>query len=187
MILIIDNYDSFTYNLYQYLGELGVTSQVRRNNEISVDEVEELAPKKILISPGPRTPKEAGIAPKLIKKLGTKIPILGICLGHQCIGYAYGGVIRPAGEIMHGKLSDIHHDKKGIFKGIPLPFKAIRYHSLIVDTMNLPDCLTITAWTTKGLIMGLKHKTLDIQGIQFHPESIMTQEGKKILKNWIDS
>jgi len=187
MILIIDNYDSFTYNLYQYLGELGVCSLVKRNDEISVDEIKDLEPEKILISPGPRTPKEAGIAPEVIEKLGPTIPILGVCLGHQCIGYAYGGSVGFAGEILHGKLSDIYHNGEGLFFNIAMPFKAIRYHSLIVNEFNLPECLTVTAWTNNGLIMGLKHKTLDVQGIQFHPESIMTQEGKQILKNWVDS
>lgn len=185
MILMIDNYDSFTYNLYQYMSELGVEVKVVRNDKITLDEIEELSPSKIVISPGPGTPDKAGISTGLIPKFGSSIPILGVCLGHQCIGQAYGGVVGGAGEIMHGKTSLVNHNGEGLFKGIPNPFKAIRYHSLIIYKDTLPDELEVTAWTDNGIVMGVKHKSDPVQGIQFHPESIMTEFGKEILSNFI--
>lgn len=185
MILLLDNYDSFTYNLYQYLCELGADVKVKRNDELSVAEVAALAPAKIVISPGPCTPNEAGISVPLIRELGGRIPILGVCLGHQSIGQAYGGVVVRAPVIMHGKLSDIHHSGVGVFAGLPEPFRATRYHSLIVRREDLPDCLEITAWTDDGLIMGLRHRDLPVEGVQFHPESIMTDAGKQLLRNFL--
>jgi len=185
MILLIDNYDSFTYNLYQYLCELGQQVHVARNDKISIDEIERLAPQRIVISPGPGTPDRAGISNDVIRHFGPKLPILGVCLGHQCIGYAYGGVVERAGEIMHGKSSLIHHDGKGVFANLPNPFPAIRYHSLAVMRDRLPDCLGVTAWTDKGIIMGLRHKNYPVEGVQFHPESIMTEVGKDLLRNFL--
>jgi anthranilate synthase component 2 len=185
MILLLDNYDSFTYNLYQYLSELGAEVLVKRNDEVSVAEVAALEPAKIVISPGPCTPNEAGISVALIRELGGRLPILGVCLGHQAIGAAYGGAVVRAPYIMHGKISEIHHDGDGVFAGLPRPFKATRYHSLIVRRDDLPDCLDVTAWTSDGLIMGLRHRDLPVQGVQFHPESIMTDAGKALLKNFL--
>ncbi len=186
MILLIDNYDSFTYNLYQYLCELGAEVVVRRNDELTPEDVESLEPTGIVVSPGPCTPKEAGVSNDVILRWGPTIPTLGVCLGHQCIGSAFGGVVDRAGEIMHGKTSMVHHDGKGVFKGLPDPFEAIRYHSLAVYKEDLPDSLEVTAWTDNGIIMGLRHKEHPIEGIQFHPESIMTPVGKDLLQNYLD-
>ena len=186
MILLIDNYDSFTYNLYQYLCELGAELTVARNDSLILKDAEAMAPQGIVISPGPCTPKDAGISNDVIRRFGTRVPILGVCLGHQCVGYAYGGTVDRAGEIMHGKTSFIHHDGKGVFKGIPSPFEAIRYHSLAVVTSEVPDCLEVSAWTEKGIIMGLRHKEYPVEGVQFHPESIMTPVGKDVLRNFLD-
>jgi len=187
MILVIDNYDSFTYNLVQYLGELGAELVVHRNDQISLDEIETLAPEKIVISPGPCTPNEAGISVSLVERFSGKIPILGVCLGHQSIGQAFGGKVIGAPTIMHGKVSEIHHDGKSIFDGLPDPFIATRYHSLVVERESLPDCLEICAETDDGIIMGLRHKELAVEGVQFHPESILTSEGKNLLKNFLDA
>jgi len=187
MILLLDNYDSFTYNLYQYLSELGAEVLVKRNDELTVGEVAALKPDKIVISPGPCTPNEAGISVPLIQELGGHIPILGVCLGHQSIGAAYGGAVVRAPQVMHGKLSAIHHAGAGVFAGLPTPFQATRYHSLIVRRDDLPDCLETTAWTGDGLIMGLRHRELPVQGVQFHPESIMTEAGKALLRNFLDA
>ena len=186
MILLIDNYDSFTYNLYQYLCELGAEVVVRRNDALVPEDVESLDPKGIVVSPGPCTPREAGVSNDVILRWGPTIPTLGVCLGHQCIGSAFGGVVDRAGEIMHGKTSMVHHDGKGVFKGLPDPFEAIRYHSLAVYKEDLPDSLEVTAWTDNGIIMGLRHKEHPIEGIQFHPESIMTPVGKDLLQNYLD-
>ena len=186
MILLIDNYDSFTYNLYQYLSELGAEVTVRRNDETSVEEIAEMAPEKIVISPGPSTPDNAGISREVVSHFGETTPTLGVCLGHQCIGSAYGGTVRGAGEIMHGKMSLIHHDGRGVFEGIPNPFEAVRYHSLAVERDSVPDDLEVTAWTDKGIIMGVRHKRYPVEGIQFHPESIMTHAGKDILRNFLE-
>ena len=186
MILIIDNYDSFTYNLYQYLCELGAQVTVARNDSLTVDDVVAMSPQGIVVSPGPCTPKEAGIANLVILRLGPRIPTLGVCLGHQCVGQAYGGTVDRAGEIMHGKTSLIHHDGKGVFQGLPNPFEAIRYHSLAVYNQGLPECLEVSAWTDKGMIMGLRHKEHPVEGVQFHPESIMTAVGKDLLKNFLE-
>ena len=185
MLLLIDNYDSFTYNLYQYLSELGQDVKVIRNNKITLDEIEIMSPERIVISPGPSTPLQAGISNDVIRYFGSRLPILGVCLGHQCIGYAYGGHIFQAKQIMHGKSSLIHHDNTGVFTGLPNPLSAIRYHSLVVKRDTLPDCLEITAWTDDGTIMGLRHKEYPVEGIQFHPESFMTQSGKELLKNFL--
>lgn len=185
MILLIDNYDSFTYNLYQYLCELGAEVEVVRNDKVSLDEIERMNPERIVISPGPRAPAEAGISNDVIRRFGARVPTLGVCLGHQCVGYAFGGTVGGAGEIMHGKMSLIHHDGRGLFAGLPNPFEAIRYHSLAVYREDLPPELEITAWTDGGLIMGVRHKRLPIEGIQFHPESIMTIAGKDILRNFL--
>ena len=187
MILLIDNYDSFTYNLYQYLAELGAEVLVERNDELTIKEIQQLAPDKIVISPGPRTPREAGISTEAILRLGQYTPILGVCLGHQCIGYAFGARVEQAGEIIHGKTSALYHDGKGVLSGLINPLEGIRYHSLIVDRQTLPDDLEITAWTDKGLIMGLRHKEYPVEGVQFHPESILTLEGKDLLRNFLDS
>lgn len=186
MLLIIDNYDSFTYNLVQYLGELGAELSVHRNDQISIADIRKLKPEKIVLSPGPCTPKEAGICRDVIRDLGAEIPILGVCLGHQCMGDVYGGHVIRAAKVMHGKTSQIHHDGTGVFAGLPSPFDATRYHSLIVDRATLPDSLQITAWTDDGTIMGLRHKEQPVHGVQFHPESILTNEGKKLLKNFLN-
>jgi len=186
MLLVIDNYDSFTYNLVQYFGELGAEMKVVRNDKISLQEITELAPDLICISPGPCTPNEAGISCDVIREFGGKIPILGVCLGHQSIGQVFGGDVIRAAELMHGKTSAILHDGKSVFKGLPNPFTATRYHSLIVQRDTLPDCLEITAETEDGVIMGLKHKEMEIHGVQFHPESILTEHGKEMLKNFLD-
>lgn len=185
MILMIDNYDSFTYNLVQYLGELGEELVVKRNDEISIKEIEELSPKFLMISPGPCSPNEAGISLEAITYFAGKIPIFGVCLGQQAIAQAFGAEVVQAERLMHGKTSPMHHDEKTIFNGIKNPFLATRYHSLIVKNDSLPDCLEVTAWTQEGEIMAIRHKTLPIEGVQFHPESIMTESGKELLRNFI--
>ena len=184
MILMIDNYDSFTYNLVQYLGQLGQEVVVHRNDEISIDEIRELKPHAIFLSPGPCTPKESGITVDVIKEFYRTIPIMGVCLGHQAIGLAWGGRIVSAPRLMHGKTSWIHHDGRGLFRGLPEPFEATRYHSLIVHE-PVPDCLKVTAFTSEGEVMAIKHKTAPAVGLQFHPESILTEHGKHILKNFL--
>ncbi|WP_096203226.1 aminodeoxychorismate/anthranilate synthase component II [Bacillus sp. FJAT-45350] len=186
MILMIDNYDSFTYNLVQYLGEMGQELVVKRNDQITIAEIEELAPTYLMISPGPCSPNEAGISMEAIRYFAGKIPIFGVCLGHQSIAQVFGGDVVRADELMHGKTSEITHDEKTIFQGIESPFTATRYHSLIVKRETLPDCFEITAETSKGDIMAIRHKSLSIEGVQFHPESIMTTDGKKLLRNFIE-
>jgi len=186
MLLVIDNYDSFTYNLVQYLGELGATVEVRRNNQVTVDEIEQsLRPERIVISPGPGTPDDAGVSLNLIERLSGKIPLLGVCLGHQAIGQAFGGKVIRAPELMHGKASEVRHDGKTIFAGVNDRFQAGRYHSLIVEKHSLPDCLEISARTADDIIMGLRHRELKVEGVQFHPESILTPEGKQLLANFL--
>jgi anthranilate synthase component 2 len=185
MLLMIDNYDSFTYNLVQYLGELGEDVRVYRNDQITVAEIEKLKPDHIVISPGPCTPNEAGVSIETIQNLGGKIPILGVCLGHQSIGQAYGGKIVRAKQLMHGKVSMIYHQGHGAFQGLPSPFEATRYHSLVIERESLPQALEITAWTDDGEIMGVRHKTLPVEGVQFHPESILTQHGHALLANFL--
>jgi anthranilate synthase component 2/para-aminobenzoate synthetase component 2 len=185
MLVMIDNYDSFTYNLVQYLGELGQVIKVYRNDQVTVDEIEQQKPDKIVISPGPCTPNEAGISNEILRRFGGKMPILGVCLGHQCIGHVFGGEVVRAPRLMHGKTSMIHHDGKTIFAGLPSPFEATRYHSLIIKRETLPDCLEITAETDQQEIMGVRHKRYQIEGVQFHPESILTQCGKDLLRNFL--
>lgn len=185
MLLVIDNYDSFTYNLVQYFGELGSEMKVIRNDELSVAEIKELAPERIVISPGPCTPNEAGVSLDIVREFAGKLPILGVCLGHQSIAQAFGGDVVRAERLMHGKTSMIHHEGKSVFAGLPSPFDATRYHSLIVKRETLPDCLEITAWTDRDEIMGLRHKEFEIHGVQFHPESILTGEGKNLLRNFL--
>jgi anthranilate synthase/aminodeoxychorismate synthase-like glutamine amidotransferase len=185
MILMIDNYDSFTYNLVQYVGQLGAEVTVHRNDKISLDEIHTLRPAAIVISPGPCTPKEAGISVDVIRRFGATIPILGVCLGHQAIGYAFGGEVVRAGRIMHGKTSQIINDGRTIFQGLPNPFVAGRYHSLLVEKSSLPACLEISAETEQGEIMGIRHKEYPVEGIQFHPESVLTPNGKRLLKNFL--
>jgi len=185
MLLLIDNYDSFTYNLFQYLSELGEEVWVTRNDEVSLDEIAKRSPQYIVISPGPGTPEQAGISNDVIRKFGDSIPILGVCLGHQCIGYSYGAKVTRASEIKHGKSSLVYHDGKGLFQGLPNPFPAIRYHSLAVIPDDLPDCLALSAWTNEGIIMGLRHRQFPVEGVQFHPESIMTEVGKDLLRNFL--
>jgi anthranilate synthase component 2 len=185
MLLVIDNYDSFTYNLVQYFLELDEEVRVFRNDEITIDEIGRLKPSTIVISPGPCTPNEAGISVPTIQEFAGKIPILGVCLGHQAIGQAFGGKIIRAKKVMHGKTSMIRHDGKTIFKDLPNPFEATRYHSLVIEKESLPDCLEVTAWTDDSEIMGVRHKTLKVEGVQFHPESILTKEGKELLSNFI--
>ena len=187
MILMIDNYDSFTYNLVQYMGELGADIHVERNNCISIDEIESLVPKKIVISPGPCTPAKAGISVEVIKYFSDKVPILGVCLGHQSVGAAFGGEIIKAGKLMHGKTSEVRHDGKTLFKDLPNPFTATRYHSLVLNRKTLPDCFEITAESDDNEIMGIRHKELPVEGVQFHPESILTPSGKDLLKNFIEN
>lgn len=191
MILMIDNYDSFTWNIVQYLGELGADVQVHRNDAISLADVEKLAPQKIVISPGPCTPSEAGISIDVIKSFAGKIPLLGVCLGHQAIGQAYGGDVIRARQVMHGKLSPVYHQNVGVFSGLPSPFTATRYHSLVIDSKTLPDCLEVTAWTqlpdgSVDEIMGVRHRTLDVEGVQFHPESILSEHGHQLLQNFLE-
>lgn len=185
MILVIDNYDSFTYNLVQYLGELGAKIQVRRNDQATLEEIEHLAPERIVISPGPKTPSEAGICLELIKKFSGRTPILGVCLGHQAIGQAFGGKVVRAPKIMHGKTSPINHDGRTVFSQLPNPFPATRYHSLIVERDSLPACFEVSATSPDGLIMGLRHKKMKVEGVQFHPESILTEVGKQLLGNFL--
>jgi anthranilate synthase/aminodeoxychorismate synthase-like glutamine amidotransferase len=185
MLLIIDNYDSFTYNLVQYFGELGAEPVVKRNDEISIAEIEALQPEAVVISPGPCTPKEAGISNDVIAKIGPRLPILGVCLGHQCIGHVYGGAVVRAGRLMHGKTSPILHDNSGVFANLPNPFEATRYHSLIIDPPTVPDTLIVNAHTAEGEIMGVRHREYPIHGVQFHPESILTRHGKDLLKNFL--
>jgi anthranilate synthase/aminodeoxychorismate synthase-like glutamine amidotransferase len=185
MLLLLDNYDSFTYNLAQYLGQMGQTLEVRRNDKISLEEIEDLAPERIVISPGPCTPKEAGISEPLVERFARKIPILGVCLGHQAIGEAFGGRVVRAAKIMHGKTSEIHHDGKTIFSGLPQGFRATRYHSLIVERKSLPKELEISAETEDGTIMGLRHRKLRVEGVQFHPESVLTEGGFRLLENFL--
>ena len=186
MLLMIDNYDSFTYNLVQYLAEIGQEVEVVRNDKISIEEINKLNPRYIVISPGPCTPNEAGISLELIESFKGKIPILGVCLGHQSIGQAFGGKIVHAQTIMHGKTSKISHNNKGVFRGIKNPFIATRYHSLVIEKQTLPNCFDITAWTDDNEIMGIKHKELAIEGVQFHPESILSEHGHDLLKNFLD-
>ena len=186
MLLLIDNYDSFTYNLYQYLSELGAQVVTVRNDKITLEEIEDLAPEGIIVSPGPSTPLQAGISNDVIRHFGPRIPTLGVCLGHQCVGHAYGAKVDRAGEIRHGKTSMVHHNGQGVLTGLPNPFEAIRYHSLVVYPETLPDSLEVTAWTDNGLVMGLRHKEHPVEGVQFHPESIMTPQGKQLLQNFLD-
>jgi len=185
MLLMIDNYDSFTYNLVQYLGELGQSLQVYRNNKITIAEIEKMRPERIVISPGPCTPREAGVSIEVIKHFAGKIPVLGVCLGHQSIGEAFGGDVIRAPYLMHGKTSMIRHDNKTIFSGLPNPFEATRYHSLIIKRETLPSVLEVTAWTDDGVIMGVRHKQYKVEGVQFHPESILTTVGKDLLRNFL--
>ena len=185
MLLLIDNYDSFTWNLYQYLAELGAEVAVIRNDQTTLAAIEEMQPEGIVISPGPCTPREAGISNAVIRHFGPRLPVLGVCLGHQCIGDAYGATVDRAGEIRHGKTSLIHHDGKGVFAGLPNPFEAIRYHSLVIYPETLPDFLEVTARTDNGLVMGVRHKALPVEGVQFHPESIMTAVGHDLLRNYL--
>ncbi len=191
MLLMIDNYDSFTYNLVQYFGELGAEVRVQRNDQISVEEVAALKPRYIVLSPGPCTPNEAGICLELIRRLQGQFPILGVCLGHQSIGQAFGGTVARAGAVMHGKVSQIHHNGAGVFRGLPTPYTATRYHSLIVEKDTLPDCFEPTAWTQHAdgsvdELMGMRHRTLPLEGVQFHPESILTEHGHALLKNFLE-
>jgi len=185
MLLLIDNYDSFTYNLFQYLSELGEEVMVVRNDKTTLEEIDRMKPQRLVISPGPSTPLRAGISNEVIRYFGSRLPILGVCLGHQCIGYSYGATIGQAKEIMHGKSSLIHHNHQGVLAGLPNPFPAIRYHSLVVQREGLPDCLEVTAWTDDGTIMGLRHRQYPVEGVQFHPESFMTEVGKDLLKNFL--
>jgi len=185
MLLLIDNYDSFTYNLFQYLSELGEEVTVVRNDKTTLEEIDEMKPERLVISPGPSTPLRAGISNEVIKYFGPTLPVLGVCLGHQCIGYSYGGTIGQAKKIMHGKSSLIYHNHQGVLTGLPNPFSAIRYHSLVVERNGLPDCLEVTAWTDDGEIMGLRHKKHPVEGVQFHPESFMTEVGKDVLRNFL--
>ena len=185
MLLMLDNYDSFTYNLVQYFGELGEDVRVYRNDEITLDEVAALAPERIVVSPGPCSPAEAGISVPLIQTFAGRIPILGVCLGHQSIGFAFGGRIVHAKTLMHGKTSPVHHLDAGVFRGLPNPLTCTRYHSLAIERQSLPDCLEVTAWTDDGEIMGVRHKTLAVEGVQFHPESILTERGHDLLKNFL--
>ena len=185
MLLMIDNYDSFTYNLVQYFAELGAEVVVYRNDEITVEQIEKLNPQHLVISPGPCTPNEAGVSVAAIRHFAGRIPLLGVCLGHQSIGQAFGGKIIHAKTLMHGKTSQIHHNSNSVFTGLPNPFTATRYHSLVIERETLPDCLEITAWTDDGEIMGVRHKTLAVEGVQFHPESIMTEQGHELLANFL--
>ena len=191
MLLMIDNYDSFTFNLVQYLQELGAEVRVERNDALSVAEIEALAPDKIVISPGPCTPNEAGVSLDVLRELGPRIPVFGVCLGYQALGQVYGGRVVRAGRIMHGKTSPIHHEGKGAFAGLPTPFEATRYHSLVVEKTSVPDCLEVTAWTENDdgsveELMGLRHREHPVEGVQFHPESILTQHGHALLKNFLE-
>jgi anthranilate synthase component 2 len=186
VLLLIDNYDSFTFNLYQYLAELGADLHVARNDAITLGEIEALAPERIVVSPGPCTPRQAGISVEVVRRFAGVVPILGVCLGHQCIGEAFDATIDGAGEIVHGKVSDIYHDGAGVYRGLPNPFPATRYHSLAVRRDSIPPCLEVTAWTENGLVMGVRHRDLPVEGVQFHPESIMTPAGKGLLRNFLE-
>ncbi|AKH69205.1 glutamine amidotransferase of anthranilate synthase or aminodeoxychorismate synthase [Spongiibacter sp. IMCC21906] len=191
MLLMIDNYDSFTYNVVQYLTELGAEVVVRHSDQINVEEIRTLAPTHIVVSPGPRTPDQAGVSIAAISAFAAKVPVLGVCLGHQCIGQAFGGRVVRAKQVMHGKTSAIYHRGQGVFTGLNMPFTATRYHSLVVDKASLPDCLELTAWTQNAAgevdeIMGLRHKTLNVEGVQFHPESILSEQGHELLKNFLE-
>src|SRR5580692_3986845 len=189
MVFVLDNYDSFTYNLVQYLGELGAEVEVRRNDQVTVADIEAMHPERIVVSPGPCTPNEAGISVELIRHLAGKVPILGVCLGHQAIGAAFGGEVARAPKLMHGKTSEVQHDGRTIFRGVPSPMTATRYHSLIVKEDSLPDELEVSAYTTEAdgsrTIMGLRHKQFPVEGVQFHPESVLTEQGKKLVENWL--
>jgi len=186
MLVLIDNYDSFTYNLVQYFGRLGIAPRVFRNDKITVAELEAMEPEYLVISPGPKTPKEAGISCDAIRAFAGRIPVMGVCLGHQSIGYVYGGTIAAAPRLMHGKTSPIHHDNRGLFHGLPDPFEATRYHSLVVTPESLPDCLEQSAWTAEGEIMGIRHREFTVEGVQFHPESILTDAGLQLLQNFLE-
>ncbi len=186
MILLIDNYDSFTYNLFQFLSELGAAVHVVRNDAVTLEQIEAMAPERIVISPGPCTPAEAGISTDVVRRFGPKLPLLGVCLGHQCIGVAYGATVAGAGEIVHGKTSGIHHDGRGVFAGLPNPLEGIRYHSLAISPETVPAELEVTARTERGVIMGVRHRQHPVEGVQFHPESIMTQTGKELLRNFLE-
>ena len=185
MLLLIDNYDSFTYNLFQYLSELGAEVEVVRNDKATIAELAAMNPERVVVSPGPSTPDNAGISVDVIKHFAGKIPVLGVCLGHQCIAQAFGGVVKGAGEIRHGKTSPINHTGQGVFAGLPQPFEAVRYHSLAIEQETVPDVFEVTASTENGIIMGISHKELDVEGVQFHPESIMTESGKDLLQNFL--
>ena len=186
MILVIDNYDSFTYNLVQYLGVLGAETRVVRNDEVTIEQVEAMKPAKILVSPGPCSPTEAGISCDIFRAFGARLPVFGVCLGHQCIGQVYGGKVVRAARLMHGKTSPIHHDSTGVFADMPEPFEATRYHSLLVERASLPDCLIVNGWTAEGEIMGLRHRELPVFGVQFHPESVLTQDGMQLMRNFVE-
>jgi para-aminobenzoate synthetase component 2 len=186
MIVVLDNYDSFVYNLVQYLGELGTDVRVFRNDAVSVDEVRGLRPSGVLVSPGPCTPDEAGISMDLIRSMAGACPVLGVCLGHQAIASAFGGKVTRAQNVMHGKMSSIRHDGRSIYAGVDNPFRATRYHSLIVEEKNLPECLEVSAWTDEGEVMGIRHRSLPVEGVQFHPESVLTGSGMRIMKNFLD-
>ncbi|MBI4220685.1 MAG: aminodeoxychorismate/anthranilate synthase component II [Chloroflexi bacterium] len=185
MLLLIDNYDSFTYNLYQYLSELGAEVKVVRNDKTTVEDLAMLKPERVVISPGPSAPEKAGISIDAIRYFGERVPVLGVCLGHQCIGVAYGGVVASAGEIRHGKTSMVQHDGKGVFQGLPSPFEAVRYHSLAIQPASVPEVLEVSARTANGIIMGVRHRKLKVEGVQFHPESILTEPGKALLTNFL--
>jgi len=186
MLLMIDNYDSFTYNLVQYLGELGEEVKVVRNDDLGVDAIEQLAPERIVLSPGPCTPNEAGVSLAVIERFKGRVPILGVCLGHQAIGQAFGGKVVRAKTLMHGKVSRVHHSGEGVFRGLPTPYDATRYHSLAIERASCPDELEVTAWTEDGEIMGVRHRSLPVEGVQFHPESILTQHGHALLRNFLN-
>ena len=186
MLLLIDNYDSFTYNLFQYLSELGAEVEVVRNDKATIKELAAMNPERVVVSPGPSTPDNAGISVDVIKHFAGKVPVLGVCLGHQCIAQAFGGIVKGAGEIRHGKTSPINHTGQGVFASLPQPFEAVRYHSLAIEQETVPDVFEVTASTENGIIMGIRHKELDVEGVQFHPESIMTESGKDLLQNFLD-
>jgi anthranilate synthase/aminodeoxychorismate synthase-like glutamine amidotransferase len=185
VLLLLDNYDSFTYNLYQYLAEIGVDVLVRRNDALTLADIERLAPERIVISPGPGGPQDAGVSLDVVRVFGREVPVLGVCLGHQCIGAAYGGQIVRAPELKHGKASAVGHDGRGVLTGLPNPFRAIRYHSLVVARKSVPDCLEVSAWTEDGLVMGLRHHEYPVEGVQFHPESVLTEGGRRLLANFV--